>query len=56
MGDFSTSQGGVQPSTATGRDPKTSDTPKTGFTEAPKGELAGKGPGPGVGNSRPGIR
>ena len=54
--DFSSNQGGIQPSTATGRDPKESGTPKTGFTEAPKGELAGKGPGPGVGNTRGGIR
>ena len=57
MSDFSKNQGGVQPSNATGRDPKHSDKPKTGFVEAPTGDELGKfGTGPGVGNSRKGIR
>ena len=54
--DFSSNQGGIQPSTATGRDPKESGTPKTGFTEAPKGEVKQGEAGPGIGNTRGGIR
>ena len=53
---FSGKEGGIQPSNATGREPKTSDRPKTGFDDAPSSELASKGPGAGIGNSRPGIR
>lgn len=56
MGDFSTSKGRVDSGNGNLRSPKESGTPKTGFQESPGGECAGKGPGPGVGNSRPGIR
>lgn len=55
MADFGKDQGGIQPSTATGRSPKESGSPKTGFTESPKGEVKQGGTGPGVGNSRRGI-
>ena len=54
---FSGREGGIQPSTATGRDPKDQGgAPKTGFDDAPSSDLAAKGPGPGVGNTRGGIR
>jgi hypothetical protein len=53
--DFSSDQGGIQSSSSTEFDPIESGTPKTGFSEAPKGEVAEFGAGPGVGNSRRGI-
>ena len=53
---FSSREGGIQPSNATGRDPKTSEKPKTGFEDSPGSELAAKGPGAGIGNSRGSIR
>jgi len=54
---FSGREGGIQPSTATGRDPKDQGgEPTTGFVQAPSSDLAEKGPGPGIGNSRGGIR
>jgi hypothetical protein len=57
MSDFSKNQGGVQKRPSTGRDPQNQGgEPTTGFTEAPKTQEAPKGPGPGVGNSRKGIR
>ena len=57
MGDFSKKQGGVQPSDSRGRDPKNQgDEPTTGFVQAPKSDKGATGPGPGVGNSRKGIR
>lgn len=50
-------QGGVQPSGATGRDPKNQGgEPTTGFVQAPKSEKGPSGAGPGVGNTRKGIR
>ena len=49
------SQGGIQSSTSTGRDPKESGTPKAGISEAPSSELADFGPGKGIGNTRRGI-
>lgn len=54
---FSGREGGIQPSNATGRDPKDQGgEPTTGFVQAPGSDLAAKGAGPGVGNSRKGIR
>jgi hypothetical protein len=53
--DFSSKQGGIQPSDSTGRDPKESGVPKTGFDEAPAGTVCQGEAGPGVGNSRKGI-
>lgn len=53
MSDFKKNQGGIQPSNSTGRDPKDQGgAPVTGFVQSPDaGELAQKGPGPGIGNS-----
>lgn len=55
-GDFGKGQGGKQSIDSTKHQPDEGGTPKTGFTEAPKGECCDKGPGPGFGNSRKGIR
>ena len=58
MADFKTNQGGTQSSSALSAAPcDDSKTPKTGFDEAPLGAGAEFGaPGPGVGNTRAGIR
>lgn len=56
MSDFNTDQGGIQSSQSTVADPIEAGTPKAGIVEAPAGERPIGGPGPGVGNSRPGIR
>lgn len=56
MSDFSTKQPRPDSGAKNTRSPGTSGTPKTGFQESPKGEQGVKGPGPGVGNSRGGIR
>jgi hypothetical protein len=54
---FSGKEGGIQSSDSTGRTPKDQGgAPKTGFDDAPTESLAAKGPGAGIGNSRPGIR
>lgn len=45
--DFGSGKGGVQKSSSTERTPKQSGTPKTGFSQAPKGEELRGGPGPG---------
>ena len=55
MGDFNTDQGGIQSSTSTVFDEIESGEPVTGFVQSGPSELAAKGPGPGVGNSRRGI-
>jgi len=55
MSDFSKDQGGIQSSTSTVADPIEAGTPTTGFTEAPKAQIAETGAGPGIGNSRRGI-
>lgn len=49
------SQGGVQPSTSTEFGPAEGGKPTTGFVEAPTVDSPKGAPGPGVGNSRPGI-
>lgn len=54
--DFSSDQGGIQSSDSTKADPIEAGTPKTGFTEAPKAECCRGQAGPGVGNTRGGIR
>lgn len=46
-GDYGKGQGGKQPISSTEFSPQTSDTPKTGFSKAPKGECHRGGPGPG---------
>lgn len=56
MADFSKDQGGIQSSTSTEFDPIESGVPKSGIAEAPKGQLGETGPGPGIGNTRQGIR
>lgn len=50
------SQGGIQSSGSTEFKPDESGTPKTGFTEAPASETCFGEPGPGIGNTRAGIR
>lgn len=55
MGDFSTKQPRPDSGAKNTKSPDTSGTPKTGFQQSPKGDLAPKGPGPGIGNSRRGI-
>lgn len=50
------SQGGVQSSTSTEFDPKESGTPTSGINEAPASERPTGAAGPGIGNSRAGIR
>lgn len=55
--DFGSGQGGVEKRPSTGRDPQDQGgEPATGFIQSPKGEQTPKGPGPGVGNSRRGIK
>lgn len=54
--DFSSDQGGTQKAADTEFDKQEFGTPTTGFTAAPKSEDRRGAPGPGVGNSRPGIR
>lgn len=54
--DFSSDQGGVQTRPSTEASPIEAGLPKTGFDEAPKAEAYYGEPGPGVGNTRPGIR
>ena len=56
MSDFSKDQGGIESSSSTIKNPVEAGTPKSGISEAPSGELADFGPGPGVGNTRGGIR
>ena len=56
MGDFSSKQPRPDSGAKTTAKPQTSGTPKTGFDESPKGERLAGGPGPGVGNSRRGIK
>ena len=56
MSDFSKDQGGIQSSPSTEFDPAEGGTPKTGFAESPKGDCADFGAGPGIGNTRGGIR
>ena len=53
--DFNDNQGGIESSNSTIKNPVEAGTPKSGISEAPSGELADFGPGPGVGNSRKGI-
>ena len=53
--DFSSDQGGIQSSESTIFDEHESGEPVTGFVQSGPSELAAKGPGPGVGNSRRGI-
>lgn len=50
------SQGGVQPSSSTEFKPIESGMPKSGCDEAPKAEVHYGEPGPGIGNTRGGIR
>ena len=54
--DFNDDQGGIQSSNSTQFAPIESDVPKSGISEAPASELAPTAAGPGVGNSRRGIR
>lgn len=54
--DFNDDQGGIEKAAETTFDPQEGPTPTTGFTQAPKTKLAEFGPGPGVGNTRGGIR
>lgn len=54
--DFSSDQGGIQSSDSTKAAPIEAGTPKTGFDEAPKAECCYGTPGPGIGNTRSGIR
>ena len=54
--DFNDNQGGIESGTAVEFDPIESGVPKSGISEAPKTDVADFGPGPGIGNSRPGIR
>lgn len=49
------SQGGIQSSTSTEFAPTEFGVPTSGISEAPASERPTGGPGPGVGNSRPGI-
>ena len=54
---FSSKKGGVEPSAKQGRDPKDQGgEPTTGFVQSPKSDCHKGAPGPGVGNSRGGIR
>lgn len=53
--DFSSDQGGIQPSNATGREPKDQGGAPGKHEEAPHSELGATGAGPGVGNTRKGI-
>lgn len=50
------SQGGVQSSSSTEFSPVEAGTPTSGINEAPASERPAGAAGPGIGNSRPGIR
>lgn len=54
--DFNDDQGGIQSSPSTIKQPAEGGVPKTGFNEAPSSDKGDFGPGPGIGNTRGGIR
>lgn len=54
--DFSSDQGGIQSSNSTIKDPIEAGVSKSGIDESPKAETKYGAPGPGVGNTRGGIR
>lgn len=58
MGDFNHKQPAPQPNSSTEAAPREDGVPTTGFTEAPRNpsECANFEQGPGVGNTRGGIR
>lgn len=55
-GDYGKGKGGKQSISSTEAKPGESGTPKTGFSQAPKGEVHRGGPGPGIRGSQRKIR